>query len=142
MKRKSNIRMGPGAASLILIFVVLAMSILAMLTFMNSRNDAGLSARSIEVAEAVYGLNEKAELTLARIAACRKETAEDAAFLAAVNAGGSPDIGMEDGEIFWTETDGTRTLDCAVRPVAQDGRETYVWVRHLLETGTEEEWDW
>ncbi len=47
MKKKTMISFGPGASSLILIFVVLALSILGMLSLMNSRNDIRLSERSV-----------------------------------------------------------------------------------------------
>ena len=39
MKKKSNISFGPGAASLILIFVVLTLSVLSMLSLMNARGN-------------------------------------------------------------------------------------------------------
>ena len=49
MRRKSNVSFGPGAASLILIVVILSMSVLGMLALMNARNDDRLSSRSIDV---------------------------------------------------------------------------------------------
>ena len=61
MKRKSSISFGPGAASLILIFVVLTLSVLGMLSLMNSRSDKVLSARHASVTESVYTLNAQAE---------------------------------------------------------------------------------
>ena len=61
MKRKSRVTFGPGAASLILIVVILSMSVLGMLALMNARNDIKLSDRSIAVVEAGYALNDKAE---------------------------------------------------------------------------------
>ena len=54
MRKKGNIGMGPGAASLIMIFVMLSMSVLSMLSLMNSRNDVRLSERSAEVAGEIY----------------------------------------------------------------------------------------
>ena len=61
MKRKSSIALGPGAPSLILIFVTLAMSVLGMLSLMTARNDLKLSERSAEVVQAVFLLNERSE---------------------------------------------------------------------------------
>ncbi|MBQ3762603.1 MAG: hypothetical protein II875_11410 [Clostridia bacterium] len=61
MKKRSNISFGPGAASLILIFVVLTLSVLGMLSLMNARNDKALSQRSASVLECVYALNSEAE---------------------------------------------------------------------------------
>ena len=61
MRKKSSISLGPGASSLILIFVVLSMSILGMLSLMTARNDLNLSQRSAEATEMVYRLRERAE---------------------------------------------------------------------------------
>ena len=61
MKKRSNISFGPGAASLILIFVVLTLSVLGMLSLMNARNDKALSQRNASVLECVYALSSEAE---------------------------------------------------------------------------------
>ena len=61
MRRKSNVSFGPGAASLILIVVILSMGVLGMLALMNARNDARLSQRSMEVVAAGFTLNDRAE---------------------------------------------------------------------------------
>ena len=42
-------RIGPGAASLMLLVVVLSMSVLGMLALMSARSDENLSLRSAEV---------------------------------------------------------------------------------------------
>ena len=65
MKRKSNISLGPGAASLILILVVLSLSVLGMLALMNARSDLVLSQRNAQVIESTYALNVRAEKTRA-----------------------------------------------------------------------------
>ena len=67
MKRKSSVSFGPGAASLILIVVILSMGVLGMLALMNARNDARLSSRSIEVVAAGFELNDQAERKLAEL---------------------------------------------------------------------------
>ena len=61
MNKKSSVSLGPGAPSLILIFVALSMSVLGMLSLMSARNDLHLSERSVQVVETVYALNERAE---------------------------------------------------------------------------------
>ena len=53
-RKKSSITLGPGASSLILIFVVLSLTVLGMLSLMTSRNDFRLAERSAQVTEAVY----------------------------------------------------------------------------------------
>ena len=63
MKRK--VALGPGAASLILIVVVLSLCMMAMLTQIGSRNDYNLCKRSAEMVQRVYELNEQSERKLA-----------------------------------------------------------------------------
>lgn len=46
-------RIGPGAASLMLLVVVLSMCVLGVLALMGARSDEGLSLRSIQVAQEV-----------------------------------------------------------------------------------------
>ena len=129
MNRRSNIHFGPGAASLILIFVVLSMSILGMLALIHGRSDAQLSRRSAQVIEAVYQLNERAELRRGELDALIKNHADYAALL-------PEDVTLEDGALCWTEEDGLRTLDCALS--VQDGRAA--WLRHDMTAETEDDW--
>ena len=60
-------RIGPGAASLMLLVVVLSMSVLGMLALMSARSDENLSLRSAEVARQVAELNVSAERSLAEL---------------------------------------------------------------------------
>ncbi len=130
MNKKSNIHFGPGAPSLILIFVVLSMSILGMLALINGRSDAQLSRRSAQVIEAVYRLSEQAELRRAELDALVKEHADYAALLPA-------GVSLQDGALCWTEEDGLRTLDCALSVLP--GPRT-AWLRHDMTAETEDDW--
>ena len=127
MKRESSISIGPGASSLILIFVMLSMCVLGMLSLMSSRNDLQLSERSSQVAEEIYTLNEKANMTLARMAK-------------------DPYSHMDSQKkIAWTEESENYTLSCEVEVVEKDGGIIqYRWVKHMLEAaiaGSEDEWN-
>ncbi|MBR6028587.1 MAG: hypothetical protein IKP40_05805 [Clostridia bacterium] len=144
MKKKSSISLGPGAPSLILIFVVLSLSVLGMLCLMTSRNDLRLSERSAQVVEAVYQLNGQAEEHRAEIdrilLSCRADGAADEdSYLAAVEELLPEDMSLEDGEITWVESDGSRMLDCAVAvlPLTEDA--LTAWSRHNLSAETGEE---
>ena len=133
MKKRSNISLGPGASSLILIFVVLSMTVLGMLSLMTARNDERLSRRSAEVIEDVYTLYEQAEKHYAELSGLAIGLQQDAvagdAFLEALEDA-LPEWAALDGEaIVWKETDGTRTLDCAM--AVQPERK---WIRHTLST--------
>ena len=79
MKNKSSITLGPGASSLVLIFVVLSLAALGMLSLMTSRNDLSLAERSAQVIEAVYALNVRAEEKRAELDGLLKECTESAA---------------------------------------------------------------
>ena len=134
MRRKSNLSFGPGAASLILIVVILSMGVLGMLALMNGRNDARLSRRSAQVIEAVYRLNEQAEERRAALDALAVEAGGTDALEAAL----PEDVTLEDGALCWQETDGSRVLDCALRLLPDGSGARMAWLRHDLTAETEE----
>ena len=147
MRRKSNVSFGPGAASLILIVVILSMGVLGMLALMNARNDSKLSSRSIEVVAAGFDLNDRAERNVAELdavlARCAASTFSDEAYLAAVR-GSLPDgmlMGQEDRIVSWELTDGLRTLSCAVEVLPQGENERLRWREHRLTAVTEDIWN-
>lgn len=145
MRRKSNVSFGPGAASLILIVVILSMSVLGMLALMNARNDHRLSSRAIEVVEATYALNDRAERSLAKLDGvlftCAAVSADEEAYLLAIR-GLLPEGMLMDGRVIsWTESDELRTLNCAaeVLPLGEGAR--LRWCEHRLSAVTEEIWN-
>ena len=145
MKRKSNVAIGPGAASLILIVVILSMGVLGMLALMNARNDARLSSRSTAVVVAGYELNDKAERRLAEldsaVAECAALSDGDDAFLTAVR-GRLPEGMLMDGRmVSWSETDGLRTLSCAVEVLPLGDGQRLAWRTHRMTAVTEEIWN-
>ena len=94
-------RIGPGAASLMLLVVVLSMSVLGMLALMSARSDENLSLRSAEVARQVAK------------AAGAAQSEED--YLARVEAALNEAMTLEGRTVSWEETnDEGRTLACAV----------------------------
>ena len=144
MKKKSMISFGPGASSLILIFVVLALSTLGMLSLMNSRNDIRLSERSVQVTQAVYALQTAAEEKRAALDALLAKAAKEAdgqeAYAAAVKAALPDDVAWEDGAMCWEETDGFRSLNCALETQPLGAKERTRWIRFELTAVTEEVW--
>lgn len=145
MRRKTNVSFGPGAASLILIVVILSMSVLGMLALMNARNDNRLSSRSIAVVEAGYALNEQAERTLATLDGvlytCAAVSDSDETYLEAIR-GLLPAGMLMDGRIVrWEETDELRTLNCAVEVLPLGEGERLSWREHRLSAVTEEVWN-
>ena len=145
MSRRSRISFGPGAASLILIVVILSMSVLGMLALMNARSDVRLSERSVQVIEAASALNDRAERSLAALdavaAECAASAQDDDAYLEDVR-GRLPQDALMDGRIIaWTETDGYRTLECAVELSPLGERPRLQWNTHRLTAITEETWN-
>lgn len=145
MRRRSNVAIGPGAASLILIVVILSMGVLGMLALMNARNDARLSSRSTSVVVAGYELNDKAERKLAEldsaVAECAALSDGDDAFLTAVR-GRLPEGMLMDGRmVTWSETDGLRTLSCAVEVLPLGDGQRLAWRTHRMTAVTEEIWN-
>ena len=144
--RKSSVSLGPGASSLILIFVALSMSVLAMLSLMSARNDLRLSERSAEVTEAVYRLEARAEYQRAALNGMLKSAADaaryagiaetDEDYLTAVRAYLPLDMAMEDRIISWSLSDGYRTLDCALTVLPLGGEARSEWARHDLTSET------
>ena len=145
MKRKSTLSVGPGASSLILIFVVLAMAVLSVLTLISSRNDTRLSTRAVQVAEGIYELNEKAEEAMRDLdgilqAGPENETMD--ACLARVGDALPADAEILDDIVSMSVTDGQRSMECAWQ-IREDAVGTYslAWMSHRLLAGTGEEWE-
>lgn len=101
-------RIGPGAASLMLLVVVLSMSVLGMLALMSARSDENLSLRSAEVARQVAELNVSAERSLAELddalakAAGAAQSEDD--YLARVEAALNEAMTLEGRTVSWKET--------------------------------------
>lgn len=144
MKKKSMISFGPGASSLILIFVVLALSTLGMLSLMNSRNDIRLSERSVQVAQAVYALQTAAEEKRAALDSVLFKAAQEAdsqeAYESAIEAAMPEDVEWADGVLSWEETDGFRSLNCALETQPLNAQERTRWIHFELTAVTEEVW--
>ena len=145
MKRKSNASFGPGAASLILIVVILSMSVLGMLALMNARSDHKLSSRAIAVVEAGYVLNERAERSLAKLDGvlytCAAVADNDEAYLTAIRGLLPAGMLMDERIIRWEESDELRTLNCAVEVLPMGEAERLRWKEHRLSAVTEEIWN-
>ena len=102
MKRK--VALGPGAASLILIVVVLSLCMMAMLTQIGARNDYNLCKRSAEMVQRVYELSEQSEKKLAEldtvlVKALKEAGENNDAYLEKVKALLPEGMSLEDGKV-------------------------------------------
>lgn len=141
---KRKIAAGPGASSLILIAVVLALTVLAVLTMIAARNDQALAVRTAETRQEAYGLFADGERSLAKLdgvlAEClAAKPADGEALLAAAEKMLPEGMTLEGDTVSWTEQRGLRQLECAVRINPPGAEKRTEWVRHRL--GEEDIWD-
>ena len=143
-----KIALGPGAASLILIVVVLALCMLSMLTLVTARNDVNLGNRTREMIESVYALNDRAERRLAELDAVladiRAEAAGTEDWLEELSDRLPGDMTLDGDIVSWTEPGENRRLDCQVRVYPQGEAKRVEWVSHRLIVDEPEgytEWD-
>lgn len=147
MNRKSSISLGPGASSLILIFVVLSLAALGMLSLMTSRSDLRLAERSAQVTEAVYALQTRAEEHRAELeeilAVCSEEAEGDDAILAALEQALPEDVELDGRLLLFSEEDGARVLTCALELLPSGSPQRTAWAVFDLTAETEDDsWNW
>ena len=146
MKRK--VALGPGAASLILIVVVLSLCMMAMLTQIGARNDYNQCRRSAEMVQRVYELNAQSEQKMAELdvvlVRAQRETGNDMeAYLAKVEELLPEDMSLEDRQVTWTEPMDNRNLECVVQLLSPGDERRAEWISHkLLVEEPEEDWEW
>ena len=134
---KRKIAVGPGASSLILIAMVLALSVLTILTMISARNDEALIQRSVETRQEVYGLFADAEKSLAKLdaelTACLKEQGENLETVLAALKDRLPEgMTLKQDQVSWTEREGKRSLECAVRILEPGAEKRTQWTAHRL----------
>ena len=144
---KRKVALGPGAASLILIVVVLSLCMMAMLTQIGSRNDYNLCTRSAEMVQRVYELNAQSEQKLAELDAllvtAQKEAADMDTYLEKVEELLPEDMTMDEDKITWTEPLENRNLECIVQLLQPGEKQRTKWISHkLLVEEPEDDWEW
>jgi len=126
---------GPGAASLLLIAVVLSLSALCLLSLSGAKSDLQLTKRSAAVGGEIARLNDASERSMAKLDAVLMQcgsAADDEEYLAMV-AASLPDYMMiEENTVFWTETGDGRELECAaaIAPLGEFPRADWTIHRH------------
>ncbi len=144
---KRKIALGPGAASLILIVVVLSLCMLAMLAQIGSRNDYSLSSRSAAMITSVYQLHDQSERRLAELDAllvrCRAQTKNKMEYLKLIGEGLPENMTLEGDIVHWTEPLENRTMTCEVRVLDPAGEKRTEWVTYKLKVDEpEDDWEW
>lgn len=145
--KQRKIALGPGAASLILIVVVLSLCMLAMLTLISAKNDYSLSTRSAQMIEQVYLLSANTERKLAELDGilvdCAKEHPETEEYLSAVEENLPEGMEIEEDLVSWYEVLDNRSMECTVRLLPPGEGKRTEWVAHklIVEEPGVEEWD-
>ena len=144
---KRKVALGPGAASLILIVVVLSLSMLAMLAQVGVRSDYSLAARSAEMITKVYELRDQSERRMAELDAivvrCAKEQTDRQSFLELVGKSLPEGMTLEDDIVSWSEPLDNRTMNCEVKILDPAGTPRTKWVNYKLKVDEpEEDWEW
>ncbi len=144
---KRKVALGPGAASLILIVVVLSLCMMAMLTQIGARNDYNLCTRSAEMVQRVYELNAQSEQKLAELDALLVAAQQDAAdmdtYLEKVEELLPEDMTLEEDQITWTEPLDNRNLECIVQLLPPGEKQRTKWISHkLVVDEPEDDWEW
>ena len=144
---KGKVALGPGAASLILIVVILSLCMMAMLTQISARSDYNLCSRSAEMVQRVYELNAQSESKLAELdavlAAAGKDAAGMEAYLAKVGEALPEGMTLEEDKVTWTEPLDNRNLECIVQLLPPGEKQRTKWISHkLVVDEPEEDWEW
>lgn len=144
---KRKVALGPGAASLILIVVVLSLCMIAMLTQIAAKNDYNLCARSADMVQKVYELNAQSEEKLATLdavlAAARKETTDMQAYLERVKEQLPEGMSLEEDRVTWIEPLDNRNLECIVQLLPMEETQRAKWISHkLVVEEPEDDWEW
>ena len=137
--RKWEHHIGPGAASLLLVIVVVSMSVLGLLALNEAKNDFGLSERSMAFATAQHALSAEAEEMLAQLDgvlyACGQEAADEAQYLALVAARLPEGVQMQNRRLSWMrDTKTSRSLFCEIEIMPLGASLRCEWRAHTFIT--------
>ena len=140
---RRNFQIGPGAASLLLIAVVLCMGVLGALSLVSARGDAQLSLRSVRMAESAATLNSYAEeelMELDRVLVELAKVGDDAQYMAEIAKLLPYDATLNDRTISWVEAgeDGRR-VTCAIEIAPLGDFPRMRWTDHRLWTELDED---
>ena len=142
---KRKVALGPGAASLILIIVVLSLCMIAMLTQIAAKNDYNLCARSADMVQRVYELNAQSEQKMAALDTvllqARGEAGDMKAYLDKVKEMLPEGMEQEEDRITWTEPLDNRNLECIVQLLPLEETQRAKWISHKLVVEEPED-DW
>ena len=138
MERK-DFHIGPGAASLILVAVVVSMAVLGLLAVLDVRSDTKLTDRSTAMVEAQYGASAQAERDLAELDAvllsAHREAQDDETFLSLVEERLPEYMTLDGDQVSWEREAGeSSVLSCTVTVRNTGASDRVTWTKHLFES--------
>lgn len=136
MKRREY-RIGPGAASLLLVVVVVSMSVLGLLALINARGDQKLTERGVQFAASEYTASAQAERRLAELdgvlALCARRAGSHEEYMNLVLEELPDGMKMEENIVSWEqESEYGRTLICGVEINPLGAQDRYTWKQHMF----------
>ncbi len=140
---RREFQIGPGAASLLLIAVVLCMGVLGALSLISARGDARLSERSADMAQVSAQLDAASEKKLAQldgVLALLSDASSEEEYLSRLVSQMPAGMELHQRRVSWLEqADNGRRLSCAVElsPLGEFPR--LRWVEHRLYTELNED---
>ena len=136
MKRREY-RIGPGAASLLLVVVVVSMSVLGLLALINARGDQKLTERGAQFAASEYAASAQAESRLAELdgvlVQCTQRAGSNEEYINLVLEELPDGMRMEENIVYWEqESEYGRTLICGVEIKPLEAQVRYAWKQHMF----------
>ena len=126
---KYGFRIGPGAASIILVIVVVTMSILGVLALSEAKTEKTLSEKSTQFVKEANLLEYNAQFTVMQLDEIISSAREQSDFLSYTKETIPENVSMtEDRLSFETSLDGSKFLEITIRilPDTEDERFEYV----------------
>lgn len=137
MMERKDFHLGPGAASLILVAVVITMAVLGLLSVLNVRSDVNLTRRSTQLITAQYDASAQAEADLARLDAvlvsARAQAQDDGSFLSLLAENLPEDMSVDGDLVSWDITvNDQSSLHCEVRVKNTAAADRLTWHCHAF----------
>lgn len=134
---KTSYRIGPGAASILLVIVVVSMSILGLLALSEARNEARLSEKNAAYVKEKSQTETNAEKTLMHLdeilVSARKNTDNNDEYLEYIKKALPGGMTMEGDLLSWTQAGGgAKSLLITIRILPTESPVRFEWTRREI----------
>ncbi len=134
---KAPYRIGPGAASILMVIVVVSMAILGLLALSEAQNEARLSEKNAAFVKEKAQTEAEAEKTLMQLdeilVSARKNTDNNDEYFEYINSVLPDGMTMEDNLISWTEGgQSAKSLLVTLRILPMESPVRFEWIRRQM----------